>query len=463
MKKTFALLLAALLCLSGCSTVSNPQPTWEELLGEVNERHQAFERTTADPSIYLGDRIDEKTIWSYLDASRALSLDLSTEGYDPEKVLSREQALEDVAYLFNAFHDVYGPYEYFGGAEVFDSVENEIKTKLQNMDTITVQELEQLLLEHLTFIQDTHFSINGRKNAPVKIPFFFREVAFVKTEDGYKTIEGKRVKSIDGYDLDEIMKLSISPEGELVYYPVLLKNCVYDTAKTGPQTCDETLTLHYSYGKTQELTAEDFLFYKDPSEEILSFRQHGDIPVFQMNLCDPQSHLEILDGAKELKDAPISILDIRSNPGGNSGIAWDWLRKYTGTYGLSGNQLIVEAKTHNTANLSVKDTWTENEETLFILQGKQVASGAEELVDYAYNIENVIFVGENTLGCSLGSGFPTALPNSKCTVQIGQGIFTVPRQDNYFEECRGFLPDIWVPAAEAEELTIKLIEQLSEK
>ncbi len=460
-KKLSLLLLAAAFCLSGCNSV--PQPTLEELLSDINAKHQAIERTTADPSIYMGDKIDNNTVWSYLDSSLAQSLDISSKNYDPEKILTRKQAEEDITYLFDAFHDVYGPYEYFGGAEVFDSVENEIKSQLQSMESITAQELEQLLLKHLNFIKDTHFSINGSKTTAVKVPFFFREVAFVKTDDGYRTSDGKKVESIEGYELDEIMKLSISPEGHLVYYPVLLKDCNYIEAGETPQICDETLILIYSNGKTQELRAEDFLIYTDPNEEILFSRQHGDIPVFQFDLCDPKHVLEILDGANALKDASVSILDIRSNPGGNEKVAVDWLRKYSGTYGLSRNQLVVNTKTHNTQTLAEKDTWTENDETLFILQGKRVSSGAECLVDYAHNIENIIFVGENTMGCLIGSGYPIDLPNSNCTVQIGQGLFTVPRQDDYFEELRGFYPDIWVPAAEAEELVVKMIEQLSEK
>ena len=36
----------------------------------------------------------------------------------------------------------------------------------------------------------------------------------------------------------------------------------------------------------------------------------------------------------------------------------------------------------------------------------------------------------------------------------------VPSTNDYFEECRGFYPDLWVPADEAEELAVKLMENL---
>ena len=35
-----------------------------------------------------------------------------------------------------------------------------------------------------------------------------------------------------------------------------------------------------------------------------------------------------------------------------------------------------------------------------------------------------------------------------------------PSADSRYEELRGYEPDIWVPAAEAEELAVKLMENL---
>lgn len=43
---------------------------------------------------------------------------------------------------------------------------------------------------------------------------------------------------------------------------------------------------------------------------------------------------------------------------------------------------------------------------------------------------------------------------------MGSGRFHVPQDWDYFEELRGFYPDLWVPAGEAEELAVKLMENL---
>ena len=43
---------------------------------------------------------------------------------------------------------------------------------------------------------------------------------------------------------------------------------------------------------------------------------------------------------------------------------------------------------------------------------------------------------------------------------MGDGLFTVPQDWDYYKEFRGYEPDLWVPADEAEELAVKLMENL---
>ena len=55
------------------------------------------------------------------------------------------------------------------------------------------------------------------------------------------------------------------------------------------------------------------------------------------------------------------------------------------------------------------------------------------------------------------------LPNSKCVVTMGHGLFVVPQDWDYYKELRGYEPDLWVPADEAEELAVKLMENEAEE
>ena len=130
MKKIFVCILAAMLALSNVGCTSVPQPTMEELLAEVNAEHQEVEKGTIDISQYVGDLVDQDLRWSYYPKENMAE-------YDPEKILTQQQAIEDVTYLFDAFHDCYGLYEYFGGAEVFDKVEKTINGTANKRNTNT--------------------------------------------------------------------------------------------------------------------------------------------------------------------------------------------------------------------------------------------------------------------------------------------------------------------------------------
>ena len=62
----------------------------------------------------------------------------------------------------------------------------------------------------------------------------------------------------------------------------------------------------------------------------------------------------------------------------------------------------------------------------------------------------------------LGNSGHVVLPNSKTAVQTSMyNFYLTPEGYDYFEELRGFEPDLWVPAGEAETLAAKLIQRLS--
>jgi C-terminal processing protease CtpA/Prc len=273
-------------------------------------------------------------------------------------------------------------------------------------------------------------------------------------------VEGREVTSVDGYeDLDALFKRSISPEGNLVYYPILLKESRQDSLST-PQECDETLTIRYADGTVQELTAEPYQFYRETGDSATSFWQDGDIPVFKFDQWDTAYETEIQEGAEKLKGAAVAFLDLRSNVGGKSAMVANWLRTYSGISRIAGNGVSYNVYTGQ-ADSRLPDSWLNHEDTLVILTGKATASASEHLIDMAYNLENVLLIGENTDGALLGGVSYMQLPNSKCFIGTNYyRVYLTPDDPDYFEEFRGFYPDIWVPAAEAEELAVKLMENL---
>ena len=453
--KSCALALAACL-LAGCAPSLPPQPTLDELLAEVNAEHQAVHQPRVDESQYLREAPDEESVARF------------TEGewtdFDPDAEVTAAQAAEDVEYLFDAFRTLYGPYDYFGGDETFGEHKAELLAKLEEKESWTATEVQNLLVGELGFLKDGHFNINGERTNLFQVPFFFREVAFYKTEEGdYISEKGKRVASVDGYsDLDELFKRSISPEGQLVYYPVLLK----ELARTSQQkVCDETLTVRYADGSAQTLTAEPFQRYNRENEgnSITEYYKDGEIPVFVLNRCDTAANNEIEAGAIIVARYPVGMVDLRTNPGGSDSVSRLWLGRYTGASDkVFKNQYMMNVFTSSGLSGGADDDWVENDDrVLIVLTGTRIASAAETFVDMSHSVENVLIIGENTAGMQVASAaYSIQLPNSRCFVTMGDGLFTVPQDWDYYKEFRGYQPDLWVPADEAEELAVKLMENL---
>ena len=450
--------LALCLCLAGCSTAPDiPQPTLDELLAEVNAEHQKIETPHIDRASYLRDAPDKATVEKYR-LEDVQDCDLNAE-------ITAARAAEDVEYLFGAFQALYGPYTYLGGDEVFNAHKADILARCTEQDSWTVQDFRDMMAEELAFLPDAHFNLHNRRTQPSQVPFFFRQTAFYKTGTGYQTAAGQTVQSVDGYpELDKLMKRSISPEGELVYYPVLLQPRDLSTEE---QICDETLTVRYTDGSSEHLAAEPFRFYGlygyekgDPELPVTDLHETRGIPVAALNACNTNSMDEILRSASALKNAPIAILDLSQNFGGNSLAGDQWLQEYCGQQ--VPNNMVSFRVFGSRVSAPSRDKWVANDNILIVLTGKLTASAAEDLVDKAYNLENVLFIGENTGGYLLTSASnEIQLPNSHLRIVMGDSLLclTASREEGG-HEFEGYYPDIWVPADEAEELAAKLIERL---
>lgn len=452
--------LAILISTCGCTKVTqlvkDNQPTKADLLAEINEEHRRWEGGSSDPTPYLrhyDDPADAQKSTDYL-------TDTYSE-YDAAKELSLEEAEEDVNYLFDVFYYDFAFYDYFGGHTVFDQAKAEILQELQAKDSLTCKDLQEILVKHLTFIKDGHFNINQNFPAEKDIPFFFRQVMFVKTDSGYQDSKGKTVVSVDGYpDLDALFKRSISKEGYLVYYPVLLKEAKFDGTEWDKHVCNEQLTVHYADGSTDVLTADTWSqYYKDlPKGQNTDLRQTDGIPVFQFNHFDPFFLEETNDAAAQMSNVGVSMLDLRSNVGGYEEVAHQWINRYS-RQRMFGNG--VRYSVLSASPSAQKASRANNDNILILLSGKCSASSAEITLDLSYNVENSLIVGENTNGSMISNSGHIELPNSKCSVDMTfSTVYLTPDGSDYFEELRGFFPDIWVPAKEAETLAAKLMKNL---
>ena len=458
MRKKFLICLVCLVALTACSTI--PQPTMEELMAEVNAEHQAIEKPEVAVAPYS----------QYIAPRSAIEQNLTPAQPNPDGSLSVKQAQFDVNSLFDTLHKYYGLYDFYGGDKVFEAARQQALEDCESAQTMDADVLQQILLDNLSFITDQHFLIGGEQLSSAIYPCFFTEVSFEKSEEGYRTADGKLVESVEGQDdLEELFKRSLTKEGEIVYWPITFAEI--EEAKNNPPS----LVVHYTDGSEQTLTAMAYESPKaDPEGENVELRDEEEIPVLYAKWVASQ---DFVNSALEMQEEA-NIVNLTGNGGGYMPITSEWWENYVGetvptnhfsiytqqnigTKGFMGREeeLGVQVMDGWTLVNTHPDSFIENENLLVILTSKKTASAAEMFVDLSHNVENTLVIGENTAGCLTGNvlkGYQ--LLYSRIEVSYGNMVTIFPEGD--FVEAYGYEPDLWCPSVWAQEAAINLVQRL---
>lgn len=484
---TIVLSLSLLLSLLGSCTATETSRAarCEPFMRQINTEHQAIEKPLSGLEAYTAEReIDTLEVRPYkvpFGMGPIRQVDLEQE-------LTLQQAQADLEFMVTALRTMYGPYTYFGGDPVFEQAAQNMLEACKAAPKLTVNVLLKSM-HHLSFIKDMHFSIMGESLNDVTVPYHYRYTAFEKTAKGYRVLGTKKmVQSIEGWqDLDKLMKRSLSSDGQVVYYPIILQN------RSEPKPPE--LLVHYTDGSTQSLAAQDYVWPTTEKTETVAYYETQGIPtVFVKSMRFDEAGdvggKDFLSYADKLKEQPVAIVDVRYNPGGNGVLSAKWWSAYTGqivssnyssvalgsletwqkksgkgTYYISYESLetylgIAELSPQFINLRANPDVFAKNDNIIIVLTSKGTASAAEDFVDVAHNVENTLIVGENTAGCLMSSAaYVIALPNSRIPIQMGNNLAVFPQDGEYFAEFVGFQPDLWVPAQEAEQAVLALLQR----
>ena len=431
--------------------------TFQNLLDEVNTAHEAVKISEADYMPYVvqyeepGFNINE---YRYNPAAQK----------SEATILTLEQVAEDMEVYYKALRTNYHcAYTYFGGDEAFRTAVDGVVADCALLEVITCGDVLDSMEKRFAFVKDAHFRFGGRRSGELMVPFFFRSVAYMKTENGYETADGKTVASVDGYeDLNELFKLSLTKEGELVYYPVVLDGIPINSFSGLVKCTLEPLTVHYTDGSTETLRGEDY--YKPNyrgSTATVVVREEEDIPIIMATkFKDDASGQEFVQTAHDYRDRDILIVDLRYHNGGNVFVGQAWAEMYMGMTAFM--HPVIAVKHGKQENYSYYNSHKDNEfvsldNVRIVLTSKVASSAAEGFADICFNMENTLFVGENTYGAYTSTASnQISLPNSGLHMIFGNGLMLFDN-DGHFEEYRGLVPDIWVPAMEAEEAVMNFI------
>ena len=395
-------------------------------------------------------------------------------------------AIGDVMSLFHRMRATYAAYTYFGGDEVFIPLREEINQQIRDIgNDITPEILSEIIRRNLvTIIADNHFVFDMRylytEGSPV--PFaaatFFHNpnLIFDKSNGGFSNREnGLYVKEIVGYDMHEILRLSIDDDGYFFFSPIVYS---WDFSIENYK-----LTVIYEDNTIEVIALEQAERIKQDWEEA-SATFHEGIPVINMRsmFLDPvnrdfENASRFIGFAEEFRDEPVLIVDIRGNGGGDSTLVNHWLHVLTGqivptnfvalaTFAYVPSQVgeyefgdpdtlfyIPDMYIYHPAS-SFNGFWLiqnlgreiiQRDQILILLTDRFVGSAAEIFVKIAFNIENTLIIGQNTAGVAIAGGgsppFPF-LPSSGIEYSFGDRVVVYP--EGLFEEGVGFAPDIWV-------------------
>lgn len=498
MKKPWYILVIIVL-LSGCSNKIKEEPViLDDFITKLNEERKTdismpLENAAKDYALAYDNELN-------LDYDELMKLTTPADIAN----ITKDEAKEDVDMLFRLLRASYGAYGYFGGDEVFNNAKKEIEKEISLKDTLKRHEFLLILLENLSFLEDTHFSLNGYNT-------FFNEIyLYVENENRefHKDTYGYYIK-IDNEkwylekEKEALLKLTIGESGELVYGLFALSSKEESKGLSGNITlkCGRE-SLHYdltweiaSIG--EPLGKQDDVYYYDEMEGI---------PVASIRAMiagddEIEDTLQFIRDAEKMRDKEVAILDLRMNGGGFPEINELWLYKLTDHivlpnmevlnrinnlptgrskgYDIGKNlvsykyeldfytdySLLRHELNNDLINVENSDYYTidkykprfiDRDNTLFVLVDKNTYSASEMFMLQLKTVGNVIFVGTNSNGCILTGNVlrrPYYLPNSRISVAYGTSLSVTGYM--YELDARGFLPDIYINSEEAIDAVIR--------
>ena len=410
-------------------------------------------------------------------------------GAKPRQRVSTPQAAEDVERLFYLFSHAYAGYAFFDQNGAFEQAKARILEALPARSKWSSKDLARLLYEQLNFISDCHMNIGDYQYAGHADFWYDTSLALTLGWKGYQfTADGVlyTVRAINDQDPEAFVFPSLDSRGAPMYRLGTLSKVEPAPLLLVAANDVEERRFEIALGRS------DFAYYANGR-----FREDevGGIPVIRVRSFSDH-HADALnpfvETASAHKGEPVIIVDVRGNGGGNE--AWP-IRWIQGLTGQRAESVFIFSELHSKTTMvgranvfaymydlyprthsyreeaerftSVAESYESgihqpswvgpyypqmpliaNDTTLIIVMNDRVASSGEGFVMRASQAENVVLVGENTMGClTFGNAGTYQLPHSRLMVHlpINFGLYL----DMEFREEKGLTPDLWVPAADA--------------
>jgi hypothetical protein len=418
---------------------------------------------------------------------------------DLQNRISAQEAEEDVERLFSILSHGYSGYGFFNRNGAFERAKDDILEEIASRDSWSSDDFTGLLRDHLGFIVDCHMRIGEHQFCQHSDFWYDMDVELVLGRDGYQFVVDDKMYtlvSINGADPQAYLFPSLNQRGEPVYrlgalsaedpQPLLLDSVGEEGERQFEIDLQRSDFDHYS----DDLFREDML----GGIPVMRIRSFTDIAPDELN--------QFVATGTALRDDPVAIIDLRGNGGGNEHWPVSWIQRLTGKRAES--VLIfaeLESRTSMMGRANAFEYWDyvapgsssfrseadryariaalfedeasqprwtgpvyptfsliPNDTTIVVVMNDQVASAGEGMVMRISRLENVIVVGENSMGAlTFGNVSTHKLPHSGLMIWLSININI--SADQQLHEGVGLSPDLWVPAADAVNYAVAAIRR----
>jgi hypothetical protein len=415
-----------------------------------------------------------------------LRMDVGTK---PRRRISAQQAAQDVERLFYLFSHGYSGYAFFNQEGAFAQAKARILEEIGSRGTWSTQDLARLLYERLGFITDCHLTIGDYQYADHVDFWYDTQLELRPGIDGYEVeVQGDRyeVVSVNRQDPETYLFPSLNAQGEAVYRLGTLSMIEPEPLLLLAARDGEQRELEIALQRSNFYYFSDDLFREDNlgGIPVLRVRGFGDVAQDELR--------RFVETARAHKDEPVIVVDVRGNGGGNEKWPVQWLQGLTGRRAES---VFIVSELHSKTTMAGRanmfayyhdlypdidafrqdEEWTTaaaqayedgtrqpgwtgprypqiplipNDTTVIIVMNGLVASAGEGFIMRASQAENVVLVGENSMGAlTFGNISYHLLPHSRLRVRLPINFNLYLDMES--REGQGISPDLWVPAADA--------------
>lgn len=456
---------------------------WKQEVQEIAAQNRPNHATSIDEAQIRGEFTELLYHYESLDGQPIIT-PVAPEPSSPRVVISNQEAVEDVEYLFSVMKYGYVGYQYFGGDERFGTAKERILEQLQARTSheMAVRTFYDLLCDHLGFINDGHFYLGNRSFRRAQVMMMDFDYGFLRDENGYYTKRGGTkayLELVNGEPPDPYLWPALNGDGEIVYRIGRLRST---------DEGDDAFELIELLLRAGESTRQDYAVIEPSTGSALDgdgYEQYSldGVPVVSLRSFPYGSAMkDFVQDAYDLKLQDAFVIDLRSNRGGDTGALLEWMEILAdGPIGFPHASVGLKTETVDTlARMSwpliqpelyrPEKGWTEimlhleniridNQAKIVVLTDSHTVSAGELFVELLRRVENVVFIGVNTAGAYLtGNPVWSSLPNSGLELHFGTALFLAVDAGALVDrEGKGFLPDFWVRPEDALDLAIRFI------